>query len=196
MRQSPISPLLRWTHRLDWLADATGFVLGWFTLAMVLLQSAVVALRYGFNSGSVALQDSVIYLHGVVFLLGLAYALRTGAHVRVDVFYRRMGERGRAWVDAVGTLVFLLPLCAFILVGGWQFAAASWAVHEASASADGLGGVYLLKSLLPLAAATLALQGLAQLGRAINTLVQLELQQAPQRRSPSPAATQVEEAGV
>lgn len=189
MKDSPTSPLLRGASGLDRLARATGGLLGWFTLAMVLLQSAVVLLRYGFNGGSVALQDSVVYLHGAVFMLGLAYALYTDAHVRVDVFYRRMSPRRRAWVDAVGTLVFLLPLCAFIAIGGWHFAAASWAVREGSSSAGGLPGVFLLKSLIPLAAATLALQGLAELSRALARLMEEEgAMPAPPAAAATPSA--------
>lgn len=190
-----MSPLLRGARGLDHLARATGGLLGWFTLAMVLLQSAVVLLRYGLNGGSVALQDSVVYLHGAVFMLGLAYALYTGAHVRVDVFYRRMSPRRRAWVDAVGTLVFLLPLCAFIAIGSWHFAAASWAVRETSSSAGGLPGVFLLKSLIPLAAATLALQGLAELARALARLMEVE-GATPTPRAPAAAPSAAEEIGV
>lgn len=170
---------------LDRFASGCGRFLGWFTLAMVLIQSLVVALRYGFDGGSLALQDAVVYLHGAAFMLGLAYALQAGAHVRVDVFYRTMSARGKAWVDAVGCLIFLLPVCIFIAVGSLQFAATSWAVWESSASADGLGGVYLLKSLIPLAAATLALQGIAQFARALNTLMQVETSPASSG-SPAP----------
>ncbi|WOX04037.1 TRAP transporter small permease subunit [Microbulbifer pacificus] len=166
--------LLRAANGLDCFTRRSGHLLGWLTLAMVLIQSLVVALRYGFDGGSLALQDTVTYLHGAAFMLGLAYALQASAHVRVDVFYRTLSARGKAWVDAVGCLIFLLPLCTFIAVGGWHFAASSWAVHETSNSADGLGGVYLLKSLIPLAAATLALQGVSQFARALNTLMQLE----------------------
>lgn len=169
-----MTQLLRAANGLDRCARVTGRTLGWFTLAMVLIQSLVVALRYGFDTGSLALQDTVTYLHGAAFMLGLAYALQSGAHVRVDVFYRNMSARGKAWVDAVGCLVFLLPLCAFIAAGSWHFAASSWAVRESSASADGLGGIFLLKSLMPLAATTLALQGVSQFARALHTLMQLE----------------------
>ncbi|WP_193163267.1 TRAP transporter small permease subunit [Microbulbifer hainanensis] len=188
-----MSPLIRWAHRLDALAAGSGRLLGWFTLIMVLLQSAVVLLRYGFNGGSVALQDAVVYLHGAAFMLGLAYALQCDAHVRVDVFYRKMGERAQAWVNAAGTLVFLLPLCTFILVGSWQFAAASWAVHEGSASAGGLPGVFLLKSLIPLAAATLALQGVAQFARALGRLMQVDEPATPARTRRDTAPTAIEE---
>ncbi|TLM79000.1 TRAP transporter small permease subunit [Microbulbifer harenosus] len=183
--------LLRAANGLDRFAGACGRLLGWLTLAMVLIQSLVVALRYGFDGGSLALQDAVTYLHGAAFMLGLAYALQAGAHVRVDVIYRTLSARGKAWVDAVGCLIFLLPLCAFIAVGGWYFAANSWAVHETSNSADGLGGVYLLKSLIPLAAAALALQGLSQFARALNTLMQVEAEAARQHAAVAP--TQVKE---
>ncbi|GAA5524672.1 hypothetical protein Maes01_01229 [Microbulbifer aestuariivivens] len=173
-------PLARIARQLDRLATAAGSLLGWLTLVMVLLQSAVVLLRYGFDGGSVALQDAVLYLHGAVLMLGLAYALQADAHVRVDVFYRRMSPRSRAWVNAVGTLVFLLPLCAFIILGSWHFTAASWAVRESSSSAGGLPGIYLLKSLIPLSALTLGLQGIAQLCRSLAELMLVE--------TPPPAA--------
>lgn len=189
-----MSRLLGCARGLDRLASGAGRLLGWFTLAMVLLQSAVVLLRYAFNGGSVALQDSVVYLHGAAFMLGLAYALYTDAHVRVDVFYRRMGERARAWVDAVGALVLLLPMCAFIAAGSWQFAAASWAVHESSSSAGGLPGVFLLKSLIPLSAFTLALAGVAQFCRALARLMETESGSAPPpmpREIPAAAAEEV-----
>ncbi|SEA17123.1 TRAP transporter small permease subunit [Microbulbifer marinus] len=189
-------PLLPLARALDRLASGAGRLLSWFTLAMVLLQSAVVLLRYGFDGGSVALQDSVIYLHGAAFMLGLAYALYTDSHVRVDVFYRRMSERGRAWVNAVGTLVFLLPMCAFILIGSWQFAASSWAVLESSSSAGGLPGVFLLKSLIPLAAVTLALAGVAQFGRALARLMEVTPPGAPAGRPVTTPQPQAEEASV
>lgn len=190
-----MSPLLGCARGLDRLATGAGRLLGWFTLAMVVLQSAVVLLRYAFSGGSVALQDSVVYLHGAAFMLGLAYALQTDAHVRVDVFYRRMSERARAWVDAVGTLVLLLPLCVFIAAGSWQFAAASWAVHESSSSAGGLPGVFLLKSLIPLSAFTLSLQGSAQFCRALARLMEVESDSAP-TPAPQKAPAATEEVGA
>ncbi|AOS96321.1 Tripartite ATP-independent periplasmic transporter, DctQ component [Microbulbifer aggregans] len=190
----PLVPLAR---QLDRLATSAGSLLGWFTLAMVLLQSAVVLLRYGFDGGSVALQDAVLYLHGAVLMLGLAYALHTDAHVRVDVFYRRMSHRGRAWVNAVGTLVFLLPLCVFIILGSWHFTAASWAVREASSSAGGLPGIFLLKSLIPLSALTLGLQGIAQLCRSLAELMLVESRPpAASVVAEEPVTKAVEEAGA
>ncbi|WKD49751.1 TRAP transporter small permease subunit [Microbulbifer spongiae] len=164
--------LLRGARVLEALSRRTGHLLAWFTLAMALLQSGIVVLRRFFDSGSVALQESVVYLHGAVFMLGLAYALQTDAHVRVDVFYRQMRPRSRAWVNAIGYLVFLLPLCGFLLVSSWQFVLNSWWVFEDSANAGGLPGVFLLKSLIPLAAITLSLAGAAQFIRALIQLME------------------------
>ncbi|QFT56997.1 TRAP transporter small permease subunit [Microbulbifer sp. THAF38] len=165
--------LMRGARALESLSSRTGHLLAWFTWAMVLLQSCVVALRHLFDSGSIALQESVIYLHGAAFMLGLAYALQTDAHVRVDVFYRRMDPKGKAWVNAVGFLLFLLPLCTLMLLGSWHFVLNSWSVLEESANAGGLPGVFLLKSLIPLAAITLGLAGSAQFLRALLQLMEV-----------------------
>ncbi|WP_226644024.1 TRAP transporter small permease subunit [Microbulbifer variabilis] len=187
--------LMRGARALESLSSRTGHLLAWFTWAMVLLQSCVVALRHLFDSGSIALQESVIYLHGAAFMLGLAYALQTDAHVRVDVFYRRMSPMGRAWVNAVGFLLFLLPLCTFMLLGSWHFVMNSWSVLEESANAGGLPGVFLLKSLIPLAALTLGLAGTSQFIRALLHLMEVASPASEAVASPQ-RLKQVEEAEV
>lgn len=146
---------------LDALAEWTGRAVSWLTLAMVAATVAVVVLRYAAGVGLIWLQESVNWMHALVFMLGAAYTLKADEHVRVDVFYRRMSERGRAIVDLAGTLLFLLPLCAFLIVESWPWVAASWRVAERSREAGGLPMLYLLKSLIPLMAALLALQGIA-----------------------------------
>ncbi|MBX3702188.1 MAG: TRAP transporter small permease subunit [Steroidobacteraceae bacterium] len=146
---------------LDALAEWTGRAVSWLTLAMVVATVAVVVLRYAAGVGLIWLQESVNWMHALVFMLGAAYTLKADEHVRVDVFYRRMSERGRAIVDLAGTLLFLLPLCAFLIVESWPWVAASWRVAERSREAGGLPMLYLLKSLIPLMAALLALQGIA-----------------------------------
>nr|WP_221301594.1 TRAP transporter small permease subunit [Zhongshania antarctica] len=143
---------------------------------MMLGTATVVVMRYGFGQGLTALQESVNYLHGTVFMLGAAYTLKHGGHVRVDIFYHRYSARTKAWVDSIGCIVFLLPLCGFILISSWDFAANAWAIRETSVEPGGLPFVYLLKSLLPLMAINLALQGLAELLR--NALVLIN-QEAP-----------------
>lgn len=135
-----------------------GRAVAWLTLLMVIITFTVVVLRYGFDQGSIAMQESVMYLHALNFMLGAAYTLKHDAHVRVDIFYQQMGPRGRAGVDLFGTLLLLLPVCGFIFWTSWDYVAAAWAVQESSGEAGGLPFVYLLKSLLLLMPSLLMIQ--------------------------------------
>lgn len=141
-------------------------------LLMAAVTALVVVLRYGFNIGSVALQETISYLHAAVFMLGAAYTLQRDGHVRVDIFYRRCSRRRRAWIDSVGTIVFLMPLCLFIIGVSWSYVLDAWSVREASPDPDGLPAVFVLKSLIPIMAVTLLLQGLAQILRNLAILTQ------------------------
>ena len=141
--------------------DAVGRAAAWLNLGMVAATCVVVALRYGLDTGAIFLQESVIYMHGAAFLLGLAFALKHDAHVRVDVLYSRMSPRTQARVNVAGHLLLLMPLAATILLASWSYAVESWAVLEGSQEVDGVPAVFLLKSLIPLSAALLLLQGAA-----------------------------------
>ncbi len=145
------------------------------TLLMVLVTFAVVVLRYGFDLGWIAMQESVTYLHAANFMLGAAFALRHDAHVRVDIFYQKFGPRGRAWVDLLGTLFLLLPVCGFILYASWDYVRESWQLMEGSQEAGGIPAVWLLKSLLLAMPVLLILQGLAIAGRCLQTLAGREV---------------------
>jgi TRAP-type mannitol/chloroaromatic compound transport system permease small subunit len=155
---------------LDRLSETIGRFVSWLTLLMVLITFAVVVLRYVFDMGWIALQESVVFLHGTVFMLGAAYALQRDGHVRVDIFYRRRSERGRALTDLLGTLLLLLPTCGFILWVGWDYVADAWAVREGSREAGGLPGVFLYKTLILLMPALLLVQGLSTVLGATVTL--------------------------
>jgi len=150
---------------LDRLAETTGRIIAWLTLAMVLITVAIVILRYLFNSGSIALQESVTYLHATVFMLGAAYTLKQDAHVRVDIAYQKLTPRARAWVDLLGTLLLLFPVCLFLLYTSLDYVSSAWAIHEGSREAGGLDGVYLLKTTIPMMAVLLLLQGCSMLLR-------------------------------
>lgn len=145
--------------------------MSWLTLAMVLAMLAVVVMRYGLNQGSIALQESVRYLHAAVFLLGAAYTLRHEGHVRVDIFYRRMSPARQAMVDVAGGALLLLPSCLFLLVVSLPYVAESWRLLEGSREPGGLPAVFLLKTLIPVAMGLLALQGAVLIGRAIGCLL-------------------------
>ena len=115
-------------------------------------------MRYGLDMGSVMLQDVVLYLHGGLFLLGAAFALKRGAHVRVDIFYRNFSDSRKALVDLIGNLIFLQPVCLIILFYSWGYVEFSWRIMEVSAEPDGLPFVYIQKSLLLAVAVLLAFQ--------------------------------------
>ncbi len=132
----------------------------------------VVLLRYLFNSGSIAMQESALYLHATLFMLGAAWTLKIDGHVRVDVLYRHFNARGKAAADLFGTLVFLLPTCGFLLWISLDYVEAAWRVHEASPEAGGLPFVYLLKTLIPVTALLLIVQGISQLLRHLGELLQ------------------------
>ena len=164
--------LRRLADRIDSLNEHVGRVIGWLALAMVAVTFVIVVLRYLFNVGWISLQESVTWMHAVVFGLGAAFALRRDGHVRVDIFYARMTIRGQAWVNLLGTLFLLLPTCAFIFWVSWDYVAASWSVREASAEAGGLPGIFLLKSVILVMVALLLLQGVALAIRSLLTLRQ------------------------
>lgn len=152
----------------DAISDAAGRVAAVLAIALVALVFGLVVARYGAGAGSVAAQEAVLWLHASLFLLGLGYALRHGAHVSVDVFAQRWSPRTRARVEFACGLCLLLPFCVFIVAMSWDYVATSWSLREGSRDPGGLPGWYLLKSLIPLSAALLFLQGLALTVRAFG----------------------------
>ena len=157
---------------LDRISSITGKAAAWLTLSMVIVTFIVVIMRYVFDAGLIWVQESVVWMHAVVFMLGAAYTLRAEEHVRVDIFYRSMSERRRAWVDLIGVIVFLLPLCAFLAWASFDFVTQSWSIGESSRESGGLPYPFvpLLKSVLLLMPLAVSLQGLSLFARSINTL--------------------------
>ena len=151
---------------LDALAERIGRLVSWLTLGMVLATVTVVVMRYAAGMGLIWLQESINWMHSLVFMLGAAYTLKADEHVRVDILYRGMSERRKAIINLAGTILFLLPLCAFLLVESWQYVATSWRIAERSREAGGLPMIYLLKTVIPLMAVLLALQGISMALRA------------------------------
>lgn len=158
---------------LDSIAEFTGTTTAWLTGIMVLIACIVVTLRHLFGIGSVGLQESVTYMHAMVFMLGAAYALKTGDHVRVDIFFRAFSAQKRAWVEVLGSLLFTLPVMIFIGWSSVDFVRESWRIGEGSTDSGGLGGVYLLKTLIPLMAVSVSLQAIAEMLRNLLVLMNI-----------------------
>ena len=155
---------------IDTFTEFCGKLTAWATLAMMLCTCFVVVARYLFGSGSIALQETVIYLHAFAFMLGTAFTLKRGGHVRVDIFYRHFSLRRRALVDALGAVFFLLPTCGLIFWLSFDYVSNSWAIYERSAESAGLPWVYLLKSLLLIMPTLLLLQGISEFLKSFATL--------------------------
>lgn len=137
------------------------------TAIMVLVTCIIVVLRYVLSTGSIALQESLAYLHAIVFMLGMGYTLKQDGHVRVDIFYRNFSPRSQACINLLGSLLFLLPVCLAIFILSLDYVGNSWAIRERSSENSGLPWVYLLKSLLLIMPALLLLQGVANFARAL-----------------------------
>ena len=152
----------RLAARIGALNEGIRRVPSWLTLLLVLLVFGLVAARYAFAIGSVAAQEAALWLHSLVFLLGAAFTLKRDAHVRVDLVYQRFSPRGKALADLVGTTLLLLPFCVFLCWVSLDYVGMAWSLREGSREPGGLPGVYLLKTLMPVAAVLLGLQGVAQ----------------------------------
>ena len=162
---------------IDW----SGRTVSWLSLFLVLITFIVVVMRYIFDSGSIALQESTTYLHASIFLVGMAYTLQQDAHVRVDIFYARFTSQTKAWIDLFGTLFLLLPFMLFISWISWEYIVDSWSVLEGSREAGGLPGVFILKSLILVMTSLLSLQALTQVARNIQTILDIETSKRGER---------------
>jgi TRAP-type mannitol/chloroaromatic compound transport system permease small subunit len=169
-RSRTTSATLVFAGRIDRLNAAIGRTAAWLCLLVVLVQFAVVVLRYVLGIGSIWLTETIMYGHATLFMLAAAWTLREGGHVRVDVFYADAGPRRRALVDLCGALLLLLPFTLVLLWFALPYVARSWAILETSRETSGLPAVFLLKTLIPLFAVMMALQGVAQAIRAIDVL--------------------------
>lgn len=161
----------RFISTLENINEYTGRALAWLTLAMVLITFAIVVLRYAFNLGWIAMQESVNYLHAAVFMLGAAYAYKHGAHVRVDIFYNQFNSRVKAWINLLGNIFFLAPVSLFIFWISLDYVGVSWRIKEASLETGGLPFVYVLKTVIPLAACLLLLQTITDCIGQLNKLL-------------------------
>lgn len=158
------------SRAIDRLNETVGRGVAWLTTALVLVISFDVAARYLFNTSSAGVVELEWHLFSFIFLLGAAYALKHDRHVRVDVFYQNFTARQQAWVNLIGTLLFLLPLCYVALVESWQFTLNAWSMREGSPDPGGLPARYIVKAAIPLGFLLLTLQALSLLFTSLLTI--------------------------
>lgn len=176
--------LSRFAGAIEHLNDRIGAVLRWLALAMVLIGAYNALARYftrfaGVPLSSNALNELQWYLFSLIFLLGAAYGLRKDVHVRVDVLFQRLSARRQAWIDLLGTVLFLLPFSILMLEVSWPVVMASWSVRETSPDPGGLSR-WPIKAVVLVSFFLLALQGVA------HAIRQIEVIRSPRADAPQP----------
>ncbi len=163
-------------HRIAAWLTAVNTVIGrlaaWLALYMALMQFAVVVMRYIFSFGSIQMQESIWYMHGLLFMLGAGYALAKDRHVRLDVLYRNAGKHARAWINLAGAALLLLPLCIANFVFAWPLVRSSWAVREGSLETLGLPYIYLFKTVILVFSIIVAIEGVSVAIRSVLDLTE------------------------
>ncbi len=171
-------------QRIDALNENIGKAVAWLALLMVIVQFIVVIMRYVFGIGSIFMQESIIYLHATVFMLGAGYTLLHNGHVRVDIFYREASPRRKAVVDLLGVMIFLIPVLALIWWGSWPYVANSWRVFEGSRETSGIQAVFLLKTVILVFVVLVVLQGISLAIRSLLILAGVEQAKADEPHDP------------
>lgn len=147
-----------------------GHIFSWLALGIVVICFTVVVQRYLFAISYVWMQDLYIWMNGAMFTAVAGFALMRGDHVRVDIFYRPASARHKAWVDLIGSVLFLLPFCTIVYMYSISAVVRAWSYYEGSANVGGMPGLFVLKSFIIAFVALLALQGIAMIARSLVVL--------------------------
>jgi TRAP-type mannitol/chloroaromatic compound transport system permease small subunit len=166
-----VGGLLKVSRVIDAINERFGTVATWLVLLAVLIATGNAISRYAFNASSNAWLEVQWYMFAAMVFFGAPYTLKLNGHVRVDVIYSALSERGRIWIDILGCIFFLLPFCAVLLYFTWPWFLDSWQIGEMSSNAGGLIR-WPVKLVLPVGFALLALQGLSELIKRIAALTE------------------------
>lgn len=157
--------------RIDAITSVIGKAVAWLTLATVLICFATVYLRYAMHIGLIWLQELYAWTHVAAITMGAGYVLMKGGFVRVDLLYARFSERGKAWVDLLGTLFLMAPFLILMAISGWSFFRMSLAMNEASQQDTGLPALWALKSMLLFFVSAVGLQGVSIVVRSLAIIL-------------------------
>jgi TRAP-type mannitol/chloroaromatic compound transport system permease small subunit len=161
--------LLALSRAIDWINDRFGQFATWMVLFATLISAGNATSRYLFSASSNAWLEIQWYLFGAMVLLGAPYVLKINEHVRVDLVYSMVSERVRLWIDLLGGLLFLLPICVIMIYFTWPWFVESWTLNEASMNAGGLLR-WPVKLMLPIGFLLMALQGISEIIKRIQAL--------------------------
>ena len=146
---------------IDCVNELIGKFTSWAALGLVLVQFGIVMMNFLYSEGIIAVQESLTYMHSLLFLGAAGYTLLHNGHVRVDIFYSRMNEKKKAYINLFGTLIILFPVLIFIAIYAWPFVYQSWQIKEGSVETSGLHIVYILKSMILLFVFSTFIQGVS-----------------------------------
>ena len=165
-----VGPLLELSRAIDYVNERFGVVANWLVLFACLISAGNAASRYLFSASSNAWLEVQWYMFAGMVLLGGPYTLKVNEHVRVDLIYSALSERARIWIDIIGCLLFLLPICVILTYFTWPWFVESWRINETSSNAGGLIR-WPVKLILPVGFALMALQGVSELIKRIEALI-------------------------
>jgi len=157
---------------IDWINEKVGFVTNFLVLLACVVSAGNAMSRYAFNLSSNAWLEAQWYMFAVIVMFGAAYTLRRNEHVRVEIFYLMLSERGQLWLDLICTIVFMVPICLLLAYLSWPFFKMSYDVAEVSGNAGGLVR-WPIKFVLPAGFVMLALQGVSEIIKRIAALAGL-----------------------
>ncbi len=166
--------LARFAKSIDAINEVIGRITAWSALCLVFVQFGIVMINYLYSEGSIAVQESLTYMHSLLFLGAAGYTLLHNGHVRVDIFYSKMNEKKKAYINLIGSLVILFPVLIVIGVYAWPYVSQSWDIMEGSTESSGLQLVFLLKSMILLFVVSTFLQGVSISVHSILTILGFE----------------------
>lgn len=156
---------------LDWLGEKIGAFVSWVAALLAIVIGLDVIIRYVFQFTYVWIIEVEIYLFGMMFLLASGYTFKYGKHVRVDVFYNKLSEKGKAWIDLIGGAFLLIPWCYVVIVSSWYYGLSSFMIREGSPQPGGLPGLYVLKFCITIGFIFLLLQGISQMLKSVQIII-------------------------
>ena len=162
--------LLRLSRGIDWINTRFGVVATWLVLIACVVSAGNATSRYLLSESSNGWLEAQWYMFAAIVLLGAPYTLRMNEHVRVDLLYSSFGERTRLWIDIVGGLLFLIPICVILIYFTWPWFVQSWTIHEMSPNAGGLVR-WPVKLLLPIGFGLMILQGVSEIIKRVASLM-------------------------
>ena len=148
---------------IDKLTDNIANGLLYILTVLIVLVFSTVFFRYVFNMSYIIIQEIIMYLHALIFMFGISYALKENSHVKIDVLYNTLNKRIQRVISIAGLVSFILPTALFVIYISIDMVTQSWVIFEGSSEAGGLNLVFILKSLIPISGILIFLQGISEL---------------------------------